>query len=132
MSVGTCLSEAKRILSNDGRRVGLGIDEKLGSDYEIVCKQESITVRACRLRDMWRALGDMENTVLSGRRVKSKRVESPLKMRLVEAWAPMHSHRCLPMPEYHETTWHVRLRMTDFQKETSATPAPLLWGRRLR
>ncbi|HPN84828.1 MAG TPA: hypothetical protein PK821_05770, partial [Victivallales bacterium] len=32
-------------------------------------------------------------------------------IRIVEAWAPMHSHQFLPVPEYYEHSWLTRLRV---------------------
>ena len=86
------------------------LDGKLDCDYALTVRANHVVVRASRLRNALCAVGDVESSVRSGRHLIDKRVTSPLPLRLVEAWAPMHSHMFLPMPEYHEHSWHIRMR----------------------
>ncbi len=86
------------------------LDAGLDCDYTLTVKGNHVVARASRLRNALCAVGDVESAIRSGRPLRNKRVTSPLPLRLVEAWAPMHSHMYLPLPEYHEHSWHIRLR----------------------
>lgn len=110
MNLEQCESEMKAILDPLGLQAELKLVGNLDHDYIIECGRDFVKVKAKRLRCALNALGDIEQCVNSGRKITDKKVLSPFPLRLIEAWAPMHSHLFLPIPEYHEHSWHTRLR----------------------
>ena len=105
-----CRKEISDLLGKIGLSANLNIEDNLDHDYIIECRDGAVDVRAKRLRCAFNALGDIEQCVNSGRKIIGKKALSPFPLRLIEAWAPMHSHLFLPIPEYHEHSWHARLR----------------------
>jgi hypothetical protein len=118
----SCRGELKHLLRRTGKKASCGIQPDLEHDYEISVTRERVSLIAQRPRALLNALGDVENAQLSGQGIRPKQVKSPFQMRLVEAWAPMHSHRYLPLPEFHEHNWATRLRITDKKRVNAIEP----------
>jgi len=108
----SCEGELNKCLPK-GWRGTILVEEGLGCDYAIEVLENAVVVRASRVRNAWCAIGVLESAAWQGRLPTGCRVRSPLPIRMVEAWAPMHDHLFLPRPEYHEHSWHMRLRRDD-------------------
>ena len=129
MTPNDCAGELNTLLP-DGLTGTVEIDRALDGDYALRVQDGRVAIRASRLRHALCALGDVARAVRSGRPLRDKVVRSPLTCRMIEAWAPMHSHMFLPLPEYHEHSWHFRLREYG-GVEVRGHPAPqaLAWAR---